>query len=206
MSVLKKLVLACLLATLLSGCMLPETIDAKIELDGYHYRLAVKSRVIATEALKALTLGQELSPSMEASLRAEEARALKEPGYTRFTYLGQGRYDAVVELSGELTKPGASIGFPYTQPDRKNGNFLIVERRMDGTVEVRSTKVTEHTKQDFAKANVTPSGSVQVTVAGKVLDSNATEKPSSPGAPYRWKISSWDDAVFLKIAAPEDRL
>jgi hypothetical protein len=182
--------------------MLPETIDASIDLDGYRYRMAVKARVVATEALRVLAKGGELTAAMETSLRAEEARALKEPGYTQFTYQGKGRYDAATEITGELTRPGASIGFPFTRADRKADNFLIIGRLPDGTIEVASATIPDGVKQSLTRAGITPSGTVEIKVTGRVLDSNATEPPKSPGEPYRWKITSWNDFVFLKVAAP----
>jgi hypothetical protein len=202
MRTLKTLIVACLLAVSLAGCMLPETIDAKIELNGYHYRIAMKSRVVATEALRIAMRGQELTAKMEDRLRAKALRALQAPGYTRFDYVGRGCYDTAAELSGELAKPGASIGFPFTQPDRKADNFLTVERLDDGTVEVKSLRIPEQTKRSLLKAGLTPSGTIEVKITGTVIENNATETPKAAGDPYRWTISSWNDVVLLRVASP----
>lgn len=196
----KTLAAVFLLATGLGGCLLPETIDARIELDGYHYRANIKSRVVSSDALKVIVNGQTLTEQMDERLRAEEKGASEQRGYKQFTYVKNGRYDAVVELTGDLAKPGAAVGFPFTRTDVvNNNNFLTIERKPDGTVEIRTPQIPAKAQQELAKAGFAPTGPIEVNVSGKVLESNAPEKA---GNTHRWKFSSWNDYVYLKVAAP----
>jgi len=190
----------CLLAGGLAGCMLPETIDTRIELDGYRYQMDIRSRVVSSDALKVTVNGRELTEQMEDRLRAEEKGAAEQRGYKQFKYAGKGRYDAIVAVAGDLAKPEAAIGFPFTRSDTANSNnYLTIERQADGSVEVRTPQLSEKTKENLGKARFAPSGTIEVKFAGKVLESNATEKTATA---HRWKISSWNDYVYLKVAVP----
>jgi len=197
---MKRLAAACLFAGALAGCMLPETIDAKIELDGYHYQANIKSRVVSTDALKVILNGQELTEHMEERLRAEEKGAAEQRGYKQFNYVRNGRYEAVVEVAGDLDKPDAAIGFPFTRSDtRNNNNFLTIERMTDGSVEVKTAKLSDKMKQDLPRLGFAPTGPIEIKVSGQVLVSNAAERS---GNTHRWKFSSWNDYVYLKVAVP----
>ena len=84
---------------LLTGCLVPETIDANIVLEGYEYDLRVETRLADPRVVKALADGHVLTEQEEDRMRAEERKAARMPGFERFTYAGEGRFDLVVKLT-----------------------------------------------------------------------------------------------------------
>lgn len=184
---------------LLTGCLVPETIDANIVLEGYEYDMRVETRLADPRVVKALAGGHLLTEQEEGRMRAEEVKAARMPGFESFTYAGEGRFDLVVNLTGELDASGSAIGIPNTRAKSQADNFLSIRRMDDGTIEVSTPAIPDRARADLDQLAVVPSGTVTVSVSGTVIETNADETPGFLGGAYRWNISSWDDRVFLKV-------
>lgn len=184
---------------LLTGCLVPETIDANISLEGYNYDMRVETRLADPRVVKAVADGHVFTEQEEDRMRAEERKAARMPGFEGFTYAGEGRFDLVVNLTGELDATGSAIGVPNTRAKSQADNFLSIRRMDDGTVEVSSPEIPVHARAELDQIAIVPNGTVTVYVSGTVIETNADETPGFFGGVYRWNISSWDDRVFLKV-------
>lgn len=189
---------------LLTGCLVPETIDANIVLEGYEYDMRVETRLADPRVAKALADGHVLTEQEEDRMRAEERKAARMPGFQRFTYAGEGRFNLVVNLIGELDASGSAIGVPNTRAKSQADNFLSIRRMDDGTIEVSTPEIPERARAELDQIAIVPNGTLTVTVSGTVIETNADETPGSFGGAYRWNISSWDDRVFLKVNPASD--
>lgn len=143
----------------------------------------------------ALAKEQTIPPNHEAQLKAQEAPALALPGMTRFAYVGEGRYDFAMKIDGELTEVAPVVGFPNTRGG--SNNFLTIRREADGTVVISSPELPPKALADLKEIGLEASGIVRIEVDGRVLESNAAERPTS--GPHVWNRISWEDRVFLKF-------
>jgi hypothetical protein len=184
---------------LLTGCLVPETVDANIELEGYKYDMRVETRLADPRVVKAIVDGHVLTEQEEDRMRAEERKAARMSGFESFTYAGEGRFVLVVNLTGELDASGPAIGVPNTRARSQADNFLSIRRMDDGTIEVSTPEISDRARADLDQLGIVPKGTVAVTVSGTVIETNASETPGFFGGAYRWNISSWDDRVFLKV-------
>ena len=186
---------------LLSGCLVPETIDATIVLEEYKYDMHVETHLADPRVVKALADGHVLTEQEEDRMRAEERKAARMPGFERFTYAGEGRFDLLVNLTGELDASGSAIGVPNTRAKSQADNFLSIRRMDDGTIEVSTPEIPNLARADLDQLGIVLNGTltVTVTVSGAVIETNADETPGFFDGAYRWNISSWDDRVFLKV-------
>lgn len=184
---------------ILTGCLVPETIDANIVLEGYEYDMRVETRLADPRVVKAIADGHAFTDQEEDRLRAEEGKAARMPGFESFAYAGAGRFDLVVNLTGELDTNRSAIGVPNTQAKSQADNFLSIRRMDDGTIEVSTPAIPDRARADLDQLGIVPSGTVTVTVSGTVIETTASETPGLFGGAYRWNISSWDDRVFLKF-------
>ena len=184
---------------LLTGRLVPETIDARIVLEGYKYEMRVDTRLADPRAVKAIAEGHVFTEQEEDRMRVEERKAARMPGFESFTYAGEGRFDLVVNLTGELDADGSAIGIPNTRAKSQADNFLSIRRMDDGTIEVSTPEIPVRARAELDQIAIVPNGTVTVTVSGTVIETNADETPGFFGRAYRWNISSWDDRVFLKV-------
>lgn len=182
-------------ASVLSGCVLPEQLDATIVMKGYQYQVALEGKVAEPRTIGALAKGQTILPKHESQLKAQEGPALALPGMTRFVYVGEGRYDFAIKVDGELTEAAPVVGFPNTQGG--SSNFLTIRREADGTVVISSPEVPRKSLEDLKEIGLQASGKISIEVDGKVLESNADEQPA--GGPHVWNRKSWEDRVFLRF-------
>lgn len=199
--------LAVLAAALtLTGCLVPETIDADVSISDYSYAMNVSSRVGDTRALKVLADGKILSEKDEAKLRSEERKSEGMPGFQTFKYVGEGRYDLVIQLDGTLAENGTAIGIPNTKSGRLADNFLTIYRTEDGLVTISSPEIDDKKRTQLETLGITPKGEIQVTVkSGKVLTHNAKSQSGlfdilvGLDPEYFWDIHDWSDRIFILI-------
>ena len=135
-------------AVLLAGCLVPETIDANIVLEGYEYDIRMETRLADPRVVKALADGHVPTKQEEDRMRAEERKATRMPGFESFTYAGGGRFELVVNLTSELDASGSAIGVPNTRAKSQADNFLSIRRMDDGTVEVSSPEIPVSVRSD----------------------------------------------------------
>ncbi|MDF1598257.1 hypothetical protein PZ895_00505, partial [Mesorhizobium sp. YIM 152430] len=83
----------------LTGCLAPEKIDADITTDGYDYTMRVESTLAEPRAVMAAAEGR-LTEQDEAGAQRMAANDADMPGFERFEYIGEGRFELVVNLAG----------------------------------------------------------------------------------------------------------
>ncbi|SCX22991.1 hypothetical protein DSM25558_3268 [Agrobacterium sp. DSM 25558] len=188
------------MAALLTGCILPEKLDANIVVTGYHYDVALEGRLAEPRTVGALAKGQALPSNHEAQMKAQEALALQLPGMSRFAYVGGGRYDFAMRIEGELSRETPIIGFPNTRAG--NNNFLTIRRNEDGTVVISSPDVPAKALADLEEVGLAASGTISIDIDGQVLESNADDQPAE--GPHIWNRKSWSHRISLKFA-PESK-
>lgn len=182
---------------LLTGCLAPETINADISTDGSAYTLHIESTVADPRAVIAAAEGQ-LSAEDDAGARRMAANDADMPGFQRFEYVGEGRFELVVDLAGTLAE-GESVGFPNTRTD--TDNYLRLARLEDGTIEISSPEVPASNLAQLNELPFEPSGVVRVTPApnDRVLEHNADRAPAMLDRAYVWNIESWEDRISIRI-------
>ncbi|ACM39351.1 hypothetical protein Avi_9646 (plasmid) [Allorhizobium ampelinum S4] len=182
-------------AALLSGCVLPERLDATIVMTGYRYHAVLEGRVAEPRTVGALAKGQAIPPNHEAQMKAQEAPALALPGMTRFAYVSQGRYDVAMKVDGELTEAAPVVGFPNTRGG--SHNFLTIRREADGTIVISSPEVPVNALADLNAVGLQASGKISIEFDGKVLGSNADDQTRR--GLHVWNRKDWEDRVLLKL-------
>lgn len=182
--------------TLLSGCVLPEVLDADISMNGYKYSVAMKGRVAEPRMVGALAKGQEIPANVDEKMKAEAAKARELPGMTEFVYVGEGRFDFTMEANGELTTEKSSIGLPNTTSNGRN-NLLQIKMEDDGTVVISTPEVPAKAVQQITDVGLQAKGTVRISVTGNVIESNADVLET--GNTYIWNRDSWEDRVFIKF-------
>lgn len=189
----------------LTGCLAPETINADITLDGYAYTMRVDSIVANPRAVLAAVEGR-LSAQDDEGARRMAADDSAMPGFERFEYVGEGRFDLVVHLAGTLDSAGQVVGFPNTRSRVKTDNYLRIERFEDGTIEISSPEVPERNLAQLNELPFKPSGRVQVTPAPTdlVLHHNADRAPAMLDRAYVWNVESWEDRILIRIEPQEE--
>ena len=182
-------------AALLSGCVLPEELNADIVMKGYRYDAALMGRLAEPRTVGAIAKGQAIPLNHDADLKKQEAGGLELPGMTRFAYVGDGRYDFAMQVKGELTDAAPGVGFPDKRGS--NNNFLTIRRQQDGTVVISSPEVPPQALADLNEVGLRASGKISIKVDGKVIESNANDQPA--GGPHVWNRTKWEDRVFLRF-------
>ncbi|MGI2036328.1 hypothetical protein ACRQ1B_28535 [Rhizobium panacihumi] len=182
-------------AALLSGCVLPEQLDADIVMKGYSYDAALEGRLAEPRTVGAIAKGQAIPPNHDADLKKQEAGGLALPGMTRFAYVGEGRYDFAMKVNGELTEAAPVVGFPDARGS--NNNFLTIRRQQDGAVVISSPEVPAQALADLNEVGLRASGKISIEFDGKVIESNADDQPAN--GPHVWNRTTWEDRVFLKF-------
>lgn len=191
---------AMLAAVLLTGCPVPEIFQIKVELNGYKFHLTANSRIADARTLAAIVKGQAITPRDEQAMATEAKATTDIPGFKLFEYVGQGHFDLAVDLAGLLERPGQAVGFPDTKAQKRNGNYITVERMEDGTIEVRSPKINAKMLQDLSRLSTRPTGTLILHTTDKVIETNADDRPGFfGGGDYSWKVNSWDRSVLIRI-------
>lgn len=182
-------------SVLLSGCVLPEHLDADIVMTGYRYEATLQGTLAEPRTIGALAKGQVLPPTHDARMKAQEAAGLALPGMTRFAYTGEGRYEFAMKVDGELTESSPVVGFANTKGD--SNNFLTIRRNRDGTVIVSSPEIPPKALTDLKEVGLKATGTVRIKVKGKVLESNANDQ--SGEGPHIWRHTGWEHRVILRV-------
>ncbi|WP_157928967.1 hypothetical protein [Pararhizobium haloflavum] len=139
-----------------------------------------------------------LSAQDDEGARRMAANDADMPGFERFEYIGEGRFELVVDLAGTLAE-GESIGFPNTRTN--TDNYLRLERLEDGTIEISSPEIPANNLAQLEQLPFTPTGTVRVTPAAndRVLDHNADRAPAMLDRAYVWNVEAWEDRIFIRI-------
>ena len=186
-------------ALFLTGCLAPETINADITTEGYDYTLRVESTVADPRAVMAAAEGR-LTEQDDEGARRMAANDTDMPGFERFEYVGEGRFELVVNHAGTL-EADRGVGFPNTRGGLRNDNYLRLERLDDGTIEISSPEIPAQNLAQHEELPFEPAGTVRITPAptDRVLDHNADRSPAMLDRAYVWNVDSWEDRIFIKI-------
>lgn len=87
----------------MTGCLAPETINADITTSGNDYSLRIESTMADPRAAMAAAEGR-LSAQDDDGARRMAANDADMPGFERFEYIGEGRFELVVDLAGTLVR------------------------------------------------------------------------------------------------------
>lgn len=192
---MKKILLAALSwsTLLLSGCLVPEKFDAKIDVNpdaGYSVRYT-GTAAHAMAVMQMVTSKKPLSAKDEAALNQEAMKMAARPGVKKSTYVGDGRFAIDVEEVHKAGTPTNLLGMIQVSTDR------------DGVMTISSPQLSEKNRAELDSLGLHVDGKLNVTLpkSAEVISSNATSSPKFFGlfGAYSWKIGSLDKPLMMKI-------
>jgi hypothetical protein len=172
-----------------SGCLIPEKFDITISIKKDGTFSAVYTGTVAQMLLRQAAVSGQLSVQDELAAKQTEGDFLHTPGFTKASYLGQGRYTIRFEKKGKLTAPVSLFD---------DESRLITITPLSGrTVAVRGFQVDAETVKNLEPLKMEIDGHVHLSTDGTVLQHNAAETPSFFGllGSYAWRITSPKDPV-----------
>ena len=107
------------IGVLLTGCLVPETIDANIVLEGYEYDMRVETRLAAPRVVKALADGHVFTEQEEDRMRAEEREAARMPALRVSPMLGKGALISSSISPASWMQAGPQLASPTRGRSRK---------------------------------------------------------------------------------------
>ncbi|MBX9724474.1 MAG: hypothetical protein K2X81_23895 [Candidatus Obscuribacterales bacterium] len=191
---LKKYLIGIVLLTtvILTGCLIPEKFTAKIDVQA-DASYAAKFSGAVVNPLAAVELAQKgkLAEKDELALKNDVASMSKNPDVKAVKYLGNGRYDLVLESR-------KAAGQPLKMLDIFN-----VRTTKDGIIEISSSPIDDKSKKQFAQLGIKIDGTLDVTLPknAEVISHNATSEPTFFGlfGTYSWKIGRVDQQPSIKF-------
>lgn len=178
---------------LLSGCLYPETFDTSIHVNAdTSYTAKFNGRAVNVMALMQMAqTKQPLSQSEIASMNADATKAAKGPGVKKFAYVGNARFDVVLD---ETHQAGSSMLMM---------EMVRVVFDKEGVMTIGAVTLKEKDKIELKKLGLTTNGTLTVELPknAEVISTNATSKPKLFGlvGNYSWKIGSIDDAPMMRV-------
>jgi hypothetical protein len=190
---------------LLAGCLAPEKFKAEITTSGYEYRMRIESTLADPRAVMAAAEGR-LSEQDDEAARRLAAKDAHLPGFERLAYVGEGRFELVVNLAGSLEAAGAAVGFPNTRAGAGGQNYITIHRLEDGTILISSPETTAQNLAQLEQLPFRPSGTVRIVPdpADRVVEHNADRAASFLDRAYVWNLDSWADQIFIRIEPKGD--
>lgn len=143
--------------------------------------------------LAAVELAQKgkLAEKDELALKNDVASMSKNPDAKAVKYLGNGRYDLVLESK-------KAAGQPLRMLDIFN-----VRTTKDGIIEISSNPIDDKSKKQFAQLGIKIDGTLDVTLPknAEVISHNAASQPTFFGlfGSYSWKIGRVDQQPSIKF-------
>lgn len=177
----------------LSGCLFPETFDARIAVRAdASYTFNFNGTVAHVPAIaKTVQTAKPLSPDEDSVLRNEAAKLAKRPGVTQASYLGNGRYRIVIEDSRQAGAPMNAL------------DMFKVWTEADGTLNIESARLDAKQMKDLKSLGLTPKGRIEVSLPknARVIESNTTSSPWFFGlfGGYAWNIGDLSQTPRMRI-------
>jgi hypothetical protein len=184
-----RIILACVAAASLSGCLVPEKFSASLDFrpDGsYNYKY--EGTAVHALAAAALKQGHQLKKSDEEGLAREAEKGSKIPG-VKVDYLGSGKFKLVTDQHMQLGRSGAVM--------------CIVSATKDpsGVITVSPPTLKADDRKKLAEMGIRVDGKVEIRLPSnaKVVSHNAQDTPGLFNKAYRWKIGSMEDQPSIKF-------
>ncbi|MGK5068093.1 hypothetical protein [Janthinobacterium sp. RT4P48] len=179
-------------ALLLTGCLIPERFNAKaiFQPDGT-YSFSYIGTVAQPMAAMQLVRAGTLTAKENESLARETATFQRDPDVKKANYLGNGRYELVLESKRKKGEALNVLG------------VLKVGTGKDGIITIASGELDKNGKKQLSEMGIKLDGTLEVTLPknAEVLSHNATSTPSFFGllGSYSWKIGNIDQRPLMKI-------
>lgn len=190
---MRKSLLALLaVATLVTGCLVPEKFKAKADFqpDGSYAFSYAGTAVHAMAALELAKTGK-LSAKDDASLEHEVSKLARNPDVRAVSYKGNGRYSLTLEAKRAKGQALDLLG------------IMNVKTGKDGVITISSPEINEKSKKELAQLGVKVDGTLEVTIPrnAEVISQNATGTPAFFGlvGTYSWKIGSVEQRPMMKF-------
>lgn len=173
-----------------SSCYLPENFEATITVkqDG-SYSFQYDGNLVFAMALAAKKEGK-LSKEDEKSLKEQGKKLLETPGFKKARYLGNARYQVLVEQSGKFGEDYYFLS--------KDVSIFSIKDQSDGSLAIKAFQMSVKDLEGLKSINVTIAGTLSVLLdkGVEVLEHNADK--ASPGL-YQWRIKNPDKAPFIVV-------
>ncbi len=132
-----------------------------------------------------------LTAKENESLARETATFQRDPDVKKANYLGNGRYELVLESKRKKGEALNVLG------------VLKVGTGQDGIITIASGELDKNGKKQLSEMGIKLDGTLEVTLPknAEVLSHNATSTPSFFGllGSYSWKIGNIDQRPLMKI-------
>ena len=180
------------LASLLSGCLIPERFTAKIDIQP-DASLSYEFDGTAIDPMAVMKMQQigMLSEKEQQSLANEAQKLRQDPDVKKAVYAGKARYQ--LEIEGQR-----KAGEPLKLLD-----MFSVQTGQDGVMTISAQPLKRKEKADLAQMGIFVNGSLQVNVpsGAEVLSHNASSAPANArsGGSYVWRLGDAGLRPELKL-------
>lgn len=190
MLIMKKLILRNVAAVLvmlggLTGCYLPASFDAEIEVgrSGY-YNIMFEGYLAEVNLYNAIESGKLSSEEEAAKVKILETDFLRDSSTKEFTYFKQGHFKVKWEKKGDIL---ISKMVTFT---RRNENMLsIAYNKSKSLVTIQGKSISKLNAKRLTDAGLGMKGQIRVKTDAKVIKHNAGTVKKGTG---RNKIYIWD--------------
>ncbi len=185
---LKNFLLAALLSVPLSGCYVPASFDAEIEIgrSGF-YKIKFDGYMAETNLFNKV-VKDFISPAEEKERVARLKTDLMRDSATKeFKYLEKGHFKILWEKEGDILKSKMASFL------RRNENLLSISYvKKKSLVSIQGTSISKVNAQRMVDSGLGLQGSINITTDAKVISHNATKVNDCEGRKkiYYWIITS----------------
>lgn len=183
------------LLLLLPGCWWPEEFTATLELNADHtYHFTYDGVLAFGLAAAEVHRTGRLDPQTENDLKRAERDLLKEPGFKRADYLGNGRYRVRYESTG-----GINRRIELFSPQLK---ILTLEPSGEGVL-VRGMDLSADDKRKAREIGLRLDGEIRIVSALESIRHNAETAPALGLGSHQWHLTFDSEAppVFQSSGA-----
>lgn len=183
-----KFLFGALLLVSVSGCYVPASFDAEIEIGrtGF-YKMKFEGYMAETNLFNKVVT-EKISPAEEKERIGVLERDLKRDSATKvFEYFKKGHFRIVWEKEGDILK-SKMVSFL-----RRNENLLSISYVKDkAMVSIQGTPISKVNAQRMVDGGLGMRGSLTVTTDARVISHNATKVKDGEGRKkiYIWRITS----------------
>lgn len=184
------LLAATAMATLLTGCLVPERFTAKVDVHpdaSFSYRF----EGTAIDAMGMLKLRKQglLSEKDHQGMVDEAQKMSNEPDVQKAVYNGNARF--TLEIAGQRVA-GESLRLM---------DMFSVQTDQDGVMTIAAKPLTDKQKNDFSQLGIHVNGKLKVSVPrnAEVISHNASTTPTLGLGSYSWKIGGLGMRPEIKL-------
>jgi len=195
---LKSLLLIIVLAAGVSGCYIPASFDAEINIDrGGYYKFKFDGYLAHVTLFNQVQSGKMTAEEEAKKAKVLEKDFLRDSSTKEFKYFKQGHFKVVWEKEGDLLK-SRMVSFA-----RRNENmFSLGYNKNSSVVSVMGTPISKINAKRLLDAGLRVQGQVRVITNANVKSHNAQTIKKGKGREktYIWNIKSpMDDSPKLQF-------